>query len=359
MKSISLKALITLLVITMTICASLNRETKSKTVTKTETKTKSDGSGNWSDGYSAPRIDITPVAGGAKVSTGQWTFKPANMNSVWRDGFEVEGINLAAAPYNAAPFNQIFVQNAAGGSVYIPWRWIDSNDIESGKWTLSNKFVTFKLTNDANTTYHITLVMPWAVWSTYITMKQVTDLVTGMVTRSTDAQNAIIKSKTSLKTNVQELAVQLENKKKSQADAAKIKNDAKAANELIMTSLKNKGQQLNVIKIQIAAKTNELSTLINQRDTLNSETTKIANEIEGDTVLLNAEERAKAVANAAKQITQLKKDITHEINHIKEQASDDYCVQAADQAQVAAFALDSGALITAFKKIYSWNEARP
>lgn len=148
-------------------------------------------------------------------------------------------------------------------------------------------------------------------------------------------------------------------KKKASADAAKIKQDAIAANTLIMTSLKNKGQQLNVIKIQIAAKTNELSTLINQRDTLNSETTKIANEIEGDTVLLNAEARAKAVASAAAKITQLKKDITHEINHIKEQASDDYCVQAADQAQAAAFALDSTALITAFKKIYSWNEARP
>ena len=357
MKSIDLKALITLLVISMSLCATLNRENKStsKTASKTETKTKtkSDGSGSWNDGFDSPRIDITPV-GGAKAESGRWTFKPANMASTWADGFEIENL----APTTAAE-KDIMVSNAPGGKIYIPWRFIDEGDVETGKWTWSNKFISFKATSDANVTYNVVLVMPWAATETYISTKEVTSIANGIIQKTADAKNAIRKTKTSLRTNVQELAVEMSNKQKALGDAAAIKAKATADNEAIKVSLQQKGTQLNQIKIQIATKTSELSALINNRDTLNSETNKLGNEIDGDTLLLNPVSRNKAIAEAATQITQLKKDVVHEINNIKGQAPDAYCVAAANEAQTAVFSLNSATLVSAFKKIYSWNEAKP
>jgi hypothetical protein len=354
MKSIDLKALITLLVITMSLCATFNRENKStsKTSSKTQTKTKSDGSGTWADGYDSPRIDITPI-GGSKVETGRYTFKPAQMGS-WNDGFEIEQL----VPTTPAQ-KDIMVSNAPGGKIYIPWRFIDEGDVENGKWTLSNKWLSFKVTTDSNTTYQVVLVMPWAAWSTYITTTQVTTIQNTIITKVTSAKNEIKKTKTSLKTNVQELANEMANKQKASADQAAIKQKAIADNQAIKASLDAKAQQLNAIKIQINTKNEALAGLISQRDTLNTETSNLGNEIDGDTILLDAPARQKAVAEAGAKIEQIKKDVTHEINSIKGQAPDAYCVTAANEAQTATFALDSNALVAAFKKIYSWNEAKP
>jgi hypothetical protein len=351
MKSIEIKSLIALLVITITLSATLHRESKSSS--KAATNTKSDGSGDWANGYDSPKILITPV-GGSQQETGRYFFKPGQMSTSWKDGFEIENLTPSTPAQK-----DIMVSNTPGGKIYIPWRYIDDNDVESGKNTFSNKWINFKVTTDANTTYNVRLIMPWAAFSTYISTEQVTTIVNTITEKASSAKNAIIKSKTSLKTNVQELAVEMANKQKIAQDQQAIKNAAIQENNQIKTQLETKAKQLADIKIQINTKTNELSKLIDQRDTLNSETNKLANEIEGDTQLLNAEHRQKAIAEAAGKIEGLKKSITHEINAIKIQASDAYCVAAANAAQTAAFALDAGALVSNFKKIYSWNEAKP
>merc|ERR1712032_60275 len=348
---IEIKSLIALLVITITLCATLHRENKS--TSKTETKTKSDGSGNWDAGYDSPKILITPN-GGAQQETGRWFFKPALMSTAWKDGFEIENLTP-----NTPAQKDIMVSNTPGGKIYIPWRYIDDNDVEGGKDTFSNKWINFKVTTDANTTYNVRLVMPWAATLNYITTEQVTTIVNTITSKASNAKNEIIRSKTSLKTNVQELAVEMTNKQKMAQNQQAIKDQAIKENIQIKSQLEAKAKQLADIKIQISTKTNELSSLIDQRDTLNSETNKLANEIEGDTQLLNAEHRQQAIAEAAGKIDNLKKQITHEINAIKIQASDAYCVAAANAAQTAAFALDAGALVSNFKNIYSWNEAKP
>ena len=356
MKSIDLKALITLLVISMSLCATLNRETKStsktdtKTKTKTSTKTGNDGSGSWNAGFVCPKMTITKV-GGSEVSTGNWGFKPANMGS-WTDGFEIESLTPTSA-------DEKDIMLTSGGKVYIPWRFIDGGDVTSGKFTLSYKFITFKVVTDTQTTYKIVLYMPYADVGNYISGQEVTSIANSIVNKVSSTKNLIKTTKTTLREDVKELTIAMLNKQTALGNAQAIKDKAVSDNLEIKAKQAILVAKLNSVKIQIATKVSELGQIINNRDSLNTETSSLGNEIDGDTLLLDSEARNKAIAGAATKITQLKKDVTHEINSIKGLAADAYCVAAANEAQAAVFALDAAKSIASSKKIYSWNESKP
>lgn len=343
----------------MSLCSSLNRENKStsKTTSKTQTvtRTSDDGSGSVADGLNCPKMEITPISPkSATVTIGTWSFKPASMETRWKDGFEIENFNP-----NTLLLKDIMVRNAPNGKLYIPWRFIDENDVEEGKVTFGNKWLKFKVVTDSNQIAEIKMYMPWKQSGDFIETFEVIAIQNNIITQATTIKNSIISSKTSLKLNVQELATELGNKEKISQSAETVKANAIKENDLIKKSLDAKATQLNSIGLQIATKASELSGLLNQRDTLNSETSKLSSDIEGDTLLLNAESRQKAITAAAGKIIKYKREIIQEINQIKTLASDDYCIAAATEAQAAAFAFNFQAMGTSFKKIYSTNEFKP
>ena len=270
MKSIQTKALVTLLVISMSLCASLNRE-KSTTKTKVAIKamTKDVGSGSWSAGYDCPDMIIQQFQPSSlpEIKLGAYKFNPSQM-SKWKDGLELE-INAADALSK-----EVFVTNAPGGKIYIPWRYIDENDVEYSKDTLSFKKLTFKVVTDSNKGVKITMLMPYATIGNYIEASQVNDIKDFIIKSASEAKNKILAAKRSLNSNVQELKVCLDNKIKITQDAAKIKAAALAENEKIKASLQTKGQQLETLKAQIQTKTSEISALVAQRDSLSDDVSR-------------------------------------------------------------------------------------
>jgi len=347
MKSIQIKTLVALLVISMSLCSSLNRVTKStsKTATKTAAKTKEVGSGNWNDGYEAPRIEIMNTKTKAVTKTGTYKFNGSKMNTM-KHGFVVE------LTLNTAVEKEVIVSN--GGKLYIPWRYME-NSITYSKDFGDNKKIKFEVTTDSNNTYEVTLVMPYASVGNYITEENCNDMIKHFEkSRDTD-KNKIIATKKSLITNTQELKIQLDNKTKAQQDQAAIKAAAQAENEKLKVDLKAKNDQVNQIQLQIETKTKDMNGLTTQRDALTAEIAKLSSEIDADTLLLDDSARQKSINEAQVKIDEYKAKIKGEINGIKEYAPDAGSVANANQAEAMAYAYNDTGMSNAFSKIYSWN----
>jgi cell division protein FtsB len=337
----------------MSLCSSLNRVTKStsktasKTATKTATKTKDDGSGTWTDGYVAPRIEIKNTKTNAVVKTGQWKFNPSQLNTM-KPGFVLE------VTLNTAAEKDVIVSNSPGAKQYIPWRYMESG-IKYSKDFNDNKKITLEVTTDSNTNYEIVLVMPFASYGNYITEEQCNNIIKHFEKSRDSDKNKIKSSKSSLITNTQELKVQLDNKAKAQQDQNAIKAAANAENEKIKTNLQAKNAKLDEIQLQIETKTKDLNALSSQSDTLNSEISRLSSEIDADTELLDDAARQKAINQAQNNIDDYKIKIKSEINGIKEYAPDAPSVANANLAQSMAYEFNDAGMTAAFNKIYSWN----
>ena len=150
MKSIRTKALICLLVLTVTLCSNLKRESESLA---------SDGDGNWATGYNCPNImlnisgkDLLPQ-GRAKIQ-GKLFVDPNNSDN--KQG-------LVIVFKNAIAQNSLIPQVAtqiSGNKYSIPWRYV-TNTFEYTNPNFSNKFIKGKLQNDQGTIFDLSIVLPY------------------------------------------------------------------------------------------------------------------------------------------------------------------------------------------------------
>ena len=207
MKSIQTRALVLLLVITMSLCASLNlnREEKSKTTrksktasktaakAKTGTKTTFNGSGTWTSGYDCPYIEVLTFNSGSSsiTSTTQaYKFFPDKLNSNYGFKFIMDG-------GMDSTLNQ-FVKTTPTGEKYIPWRYFDTVAYE--KKTASFKMIVANLRNDEKKTNVLRFNLPWEFFGSPVSVDQANKLVDIFQNFSTYQKNSINKSKTNANT---------------------------------------------------------------------------------------------------------------------------------------------------------------
>jgi regulator of replication initiation timing len=196
MKSIEIKILVTLIVITLSACSSINRKRATKAVaeTKVVVTTKSDGSGSWNEGFIAPFIEI--IQGDQTNPTGRYSFKP---NTFTEDLGWVFEWNGATIPTN---FDK-FTKTDSNGRLYVPWRYWNSWGVE--KKSSSYKMLVGNVVNDAGDNARIRFNMPWAFWTSYISDTEMNQLLDIVSTGSVRQTNKIASAKKSILSNYKKL----------------------------------------------------------------------------------------------------------------------------------------------------------
>jgi hypothetical protein len=189
MKSIEIKILVTIFVITLAACSSINRKraTKVEAESKVVVSTKSDGSGSWNEGYESPYIEI--IQNGITTKTGRYFFKPNAFTDQLGWIFEWRG---AVVKTNV----DLFLKVDANGRTYVPWRFWNSWGIE--KSSEKYKMLVGNLVNDEGISGRLRFNMPWAFWSSYISDGEMNTLADIVSTGSVRQTNNIASAKKSI-----------------------------------------------------------------------------------------------------------------------------------------------------------------
>lgn len=347
MKSIQVKILVTIFVITVALCSSITRETtKAKTAVKTATK--SDGSGSYTTQYDCPYISIKDLTTNAVTKTGRWSFK-ANTVGDMHDGLELvmtDGLNSDA-------LKNIVMTNAPGGITYIPWRYFSTDEIDYEKLTNSYKQIIFNVRTDSQQRYEVTLAMPWALMSSYITETQCLSLIKSFQGKRDTIRQEITSLKTTITTATLKLMNILQNQSKLLKGEKAIVESATAKLAELKAARPALEKSESTIQSQIDAKLIEIDGLLKQKAALVTENTKISNEIERDSLMMNDDARKKKIAEAGNELPKFQKLIDDEITTIKTIASDPSSKTNADNAKKNAIAYQADEMNANLDKIYS------
>jgi hypothetical protein len=352
MKSIQVKILVTIFVITVALCSSIARETtKSKTAAKTAVKTATkeyNGDGDFNTGYNCPYIQIKQSKTNAITKTGKWSFRPAKISEMM-DGLEL----VMADGLNSEALREIVKSNAVGGATYIPWRFFETDEIQYEKITRSFKQIIFNVRTDNAQRYEVTLALPWAGIGSYITVEQVLSVMKSFQDKRDSARQTITALKNSISLATTTLKPALDNLLVKQQGEQKIIDDATRRIAEIKAALPALAASEKTIQDKIDAKLREVDDLEKNRAALQIESNTLSNEIERDTLLMDDSQRLKLTAEAADKIPRYQKLIDDQILIIKVIASDASSLLNAENAKKAAFAYNKAEMITNLNKIYS------
>jgi len=296
MKSIQIKTLVALLVISMSLCSSLNRVTKStsKTATKTAAKSdvnvKSDGSGSWDGGYECPFVELE-TNGKIIATTGRYTFNASKQTGKYGFVFQMKSIPDSLKAYTYTTTN---------GETYIPWRYWDT--VGYFKKDSSYKMITGWLRNDAGQTVRVRFNLPWALWSSYISVDECNKIVDNIQKWGTEQKTSI----TSRKRNATTFYSKMVNYKKaldtSKDDAAALKQKLQTNIQKNQGILQTKKAQLAQITTQIGAITSAVQVLNAQTEALSVQINENNNKQFNNLKLMDDQQRQKMFAGIDAQI---------------------------------------------------------
>lgn len=311
MKSIEIKILVTLLVITLSACSSINRKraTKSVAETKVDVTTKSDGSGSWSEGFIAPFIEI--IQAGQTTETGKYSFKPAGFTNDLGFIFEWSGTVI---PTNVDKFTKTDTNNR----LYVPWRFFNS-------WGWSKKSGSFKmltgnLTNDAGENARLRFNMPWAFWSSYISTTEMDTLVGIVSNGSVKQTNAIASAKKSILSNYRSLANAKFAIDKSNSEVNALKAALTKTIGENMTLLAQKQTALEAVKKSLEAKQQELMLLNASLAGVKQQITQSDAESNNALLMTNNDKRKLILADTDKDLVTQKENITSKFGKLADLA---------------------------------------
>lgn len=179
MKSIRAKALITLLVISLTLCASNLRE-ESKTYSQSEveaavknnegaTTTGWEG-GSWDKGFQCPELSIVPNGIQPPQVIGPCTIDGAKLMK--NDGYNTIGFPVVFKdkPKGGTWIFSICQPEADGKTFVLPWRYIVSSTFTDH--FAGNKVLAIELRNDKNDTYDLKIKLPFKYIGNYISVEE-------------------------------------------------------------------------------------------------------------------------------------------------------------------------------------------
>ena len=169
MKFIGIKSLITILVITSTMCASLRREeTETEfeaTMKNLNQATVTASGGNWENGFNCPSIMLSQGEG-KEVNQGAAHIQGIKMME-WK-GQNVNGLVLNfEKPIAPNSFMSQISKKIAGNQIYIPWRFVENNYIFDNPY-FNNKNISGDIKNDAGASFHMKINFPYALLTTYV-----------------------------------------------------------------------------------------------------------------------------------------------------------------------------------------------
>ena len=325
MKSIEIKSLIALLVITMTLSASLMRETKaaSKTARKSKAKTTttSDGSGSWALGYDCPYIEVLNSQQIVTETSGRWSFKPTTIDANNGFGFVMDG--------QVIPGLAKFVQLTTNNEKYVPWRFFDNVTYE--KKSASNKMIVCMVRNDQGEKTTLRFNLPHKWFGSYVDVKQANDLKS-LFSKYADKQKNDIQSHKNI---IDSMFGQLQSATRAQLTAqqneAQLIAEVKANIQKNQALLVTKRQQLKTFDDQIQAARPAIQGLNNSADAILAEIQAMDQQQSNNILLINDESRKELFVNVEKALKKEADDVTRDLNALKLQVPSynmDFVIQA-------------------------------
>merc|ERR1712151_1372708 len=217
-------------------------------------------------------------------------------------------------PLGTAEENEVLVGNNPANmraERYIPWRYVNNEEVAYEKRTLSNKIISFQIDTDSGKTFKIVLVWAYASFGNYITQKEC-DIVRNKITSMRDSVKRQIKSlKNEMITTLEDQKIETDKKQAAQQDAAKMVENAKAENAQIKQQQNQLMTQLAGLKMQMMVKDKENAALNAKKDVIDAEILRLSNHIETDTTLLDDNKRKEEIAkdpNTGKNLDQAQKE---------------------------------------------------
>ena len=170
MKSTRIKALITILIFTLSSCSNLLRKSEETYESLLENYSQAQvtaDAGTWNDGFNCPSIFLS------KNGAGYFEQGPARIqglkfvdakNGENREGLVLDFVNKFVPTQDFPNISRII----SGKKYYIPWRNIKSN-FKFTDPTLNNKYIEGNILTDGNVSYQLKIVFPFAYFSTPVT----------------------------------------------------------------------------------------------------------------------------------------------------------------------------------------------
>ena len=230
MKSTTIKALITILIFTLSSCSNLLRKTEEKSESLlqnyvTAEISTTDG-GNWATGFDCPSVYLS-LNGGGHVNQGAARIQGAKLiddkNPDNKNGLLLE---FTKPIPNSLQMKQVAVK-ISGNKFYIPWRYFKP-DFKFTNPFLNNKYIQGDLVTDAKTPFNLKINFPYALFTTYVSDDNGNQIRERINKKATETRRSIHIAKEIL--NVSYPAF-----KSSRTDIMKISLGAKVIDEQIMT----------------------------------------------------------------------------------------------------------------------------
>lgn len=289
--------------------------TKSKILAKLKNKANSSnkskdyGSGNMSEGFECPFIELYDSEGNKLSTTSHWAFKPSKFSST--SGF------VLTITENDTLFDKFLQVKPHSKRVNIPWRYFADNQIRYEKKTMSYKMIVAKLQNDSGDKVIARFNLPWKMIGDYITEKDVTDIIGNII----EYRNKEVTEIRSSKANVNAYFMSMlasHNALQSQ------KQDAKKFKETVEKRMRENQAILNGKRIarehyeKVMQKyKNQIKLLTSNFNNVNLKVTQMQEEIENNTELMNDMARKALFEKLENQIKDIKDNIKTYVDAIR------------------------------------------
>lgn len=307
MKSIRNKALISLLLISMSLCITIKRTDKAKSQEETKLFW---GDGTFSGGYNCPFMKIKE--NGSKIKEyGKFFINLSELSSQYGLKFKLLDNQQLDSKLGA------FVQKTSTQETFIPWRFFDNLRYEKN-FGGYKKFI-FDLQNDKQQKRELVFYLPWKAIGNYITLDEALDSITKMTKFRDDQRKEINQAKDTIFIEYQNLvkykmAQEIRNKKIEEVQS-------RITEEVI--SLKTKIHLLHVSlrskEMQVLKSTSELNMLQTQRNQLNLQLNQAGQSFSRNENLLNSAEKQKLLAQVDNNIRDAKANIETYYKKLDEQ----------------------------------------
>ena len=208
MKSIRTKALICLLILSVTLCSNLKREEsetengassslESMLKTFTEAETTAEG-GSWAKGFHCPFIFLTPAGQseqnqGAAMIQGKLFVDPNIPEN--KQGLI---LNFEKPLSQNTIFPQV-ASNVSGNKYFIPWRFVKGN-FQYTNPMLSYKYIKGNLQNDQGISFDLKIVLPYKYIGHYISDSEGNQIRSRMNEEGRKVRTAIAVAKNNINT---------------------------------------------------------------------------------------------------------------------------------------------------------------
>ena len=342
MKSIEIKALIALLVITITLSASVMRETKAaaKTVRKSKSKTMEyNGSGSWSAGYDCPYIEVLNAQMQVVEQTKKWSFKPTGIIGSYGFRFVMDE---AVTPL----FSKYVRQIKLTGEKYVPWRFFDN--VKYQKKSSSFKMLVCDMRNDLGEKNTIRFNLPWKFIGSYISVGQTQDLKAKFISWADSQKNAIQAAKANTDSYFGEASAAKRALDSATTDAAALKAATEANIQKNQALLVERRAAIKAVDAQIQTARPTIMGLRASEEAISAEMQAADQQYGNNVKLIDDNQRQEEFAKVDASITAETNEVIGDITKLKVQCPN-YSMDAVTTAASAGDANKVGQLLMGFQ----------